>query len=95
MGTLHLAVNVRFSIQGSARGLVAYSAGLLPFFYFLTLAPRDYVTYCQAQGLAVGAWPPVSTRQDMGRTIRGGPAHKIKVCMALLDMHRKILYSTR
>ena len=37
---------LRFSIQGSSRGLVACSAGLLPFFYFLTLAPRDYVTYC-------------------------------------------------
>ena len=52
MGTLHLAVNVCFSIQGSAHGLVAYSTGLLPFFYFLTLAPCDYVTYCQAQGLS-------------------------------------------
>ena len=95
MGTLHLAVNVRFSIQSSARGLVAFSAGLLHFFYFLTLAPRDYVTYCQAQGLAVGLWPPVSMRQDMSRTIRGGPAHKIKTCMALVDVHRKILYSTK
>ena len=43
-----------FSIQGSSRGLVACSAGLLPFFYLLTLAPRDYVTYCQARGLDVG-----------------------------------------
>ena len=90
MGTLHLAVNVRFSIRGSARGLVACSAGLLPFFYFLTLAPRDYVTYCQARGLAMGVWP-----QDMGRTIRGGLAHKIKACMALLGVHRKTLYSTK
>ena len=54
MGILHIEVNVRFSIQGSTHGLVAYSTSLLPFFYFLTLAPRDYVTYCQAQGLAVG-----------------------------------------
>ena len=77
MGILHLAVNVRFSIQGSARGLVACSAGLLPFFYFLTLAPRDYVTYYQARGLAVGVWPSVSTRQDIGRTLRGGLAHKM------------------
>ena len=46
MGTLHLAANVRFSIQGSARGLVACLADLLPFFYFLTLAPRDYIIYC-------------------------------------------------
>ena len=74
MGTLHLAVNVRFLIQGSAHGLVACLACLLPFFYFLTLAPHGYVTYCQARGLAVGVWPPVSTRQDMGRTIRGGLA---------------------
>ena len=95
MGTLHLAVNVRFSIQASARGLVACSGGLLPFFYFLTLAPRDYVTYYQARGLAMGVWPPVSTRKDMGRTIKGGPAHKIKACTALLGVHRKLLYSTK
>ena len=95
MGTLYLVVNVRFSIKGSAHGLVAYSAGLLPFFYFLTLAPRDYVTYCQARGLAVGVWPSESTRQHMGRTIRGGPTHKIKACTAQLGVHRKILYSTK
>ena len=83
MGTLHLAVNVRFSIQGSARGLVACSAGLLPFFYFLTLAPHDYVTYYQARG------------QDMGRTLIGGLAYKIKACTTLVDVHRKILYSTK
>ena len=34
--------------------------------------------------VAVGVWPPVSTRQDIGRTIRGGPAHKIKACTARL-----------
>ena len=95
MGTLYLAVNVRFSIQGSAHGLVACSVGLLPFFYFLTLAPRDYVTYCQARGLAMGVWPLVSIRQDMGHTIRGGLAHKIKASTALGDVHRKILYSTK
>ena len=95
MGTLHLAVNVRFSIQDSARRLVACSAGLLPFFYFLTLVPHDYVACCQAQGLAMGVWPPIPIRQDMGRTIRGGLAHKIKVCMTLVDVHRKILYSTK
>ena len=33
----------------------------------------------------VGVWPLVSTRQDMGRTIRGGPAHKIKACTTLLE----------
>ena len=64
-------------------------------FYFLTLAPRDYITDCQARGLAMGVCPPVSTRQDMGRTIKGGPANKIKACMALVDVHRKILYSTK
>ena len=95
MGTLHLVVNARFLIQGWARGLVACSVGLLPFFYFLTLAPRDYVTYCQAWGLAVGVWPLVSTRQDMGRTIRAGPVHKIKACTTLLGVHRKLLYSTK
>ena len=31
-----------------------------------------------ARGLAVGHMTPVPTGQDMGRTIRGGPAHKIK-----------------
>ena len=90
MGTLHLEVNVRFSIWGSARGLVAYSAGLLPFFYFLTLAPCDYVTYYQAQELAVGVWPPVSTRQDMGRTIRGGLAtrsRRARRCSACTARH--------
>ena len=43
----------------------------------------------------VGVRSPVSTRQDMGRTIRGGPAHKIKACMALLGVYCKILYSTK
>ena len=92
MGTLHLTVTVRFS------HLEATPGDWLParlVFYFLTLAPHDYITYCQAWGLAVGVWPPVSSRQDMGRTIRGGPAHKIKAGMALLGVHRKLLYSTK
>ena len=92
MGTLHLAMNVHFS------HLKAMPGDWLParlVFYFLTLAPRDYVTYCQARGLAMGVWPLVSTRQDMGRTIRGGPAHKIKACTTLLGVHRKIMYSTK
>ena len=33
--------------------------------------------------------------QDMGRTIGGGPAHKIKACTALLGVHRKTLYNTK
>ena len=43
----------------------------------------------------VGVWPPVFTRQDMGRTLKGGPAHKIKACTALVNVHHKILYSTK
>ena len=39
--------------------------------------------------MIVGVWPPVSTRQDMCRTIRGDPAHKIKACTVLLGVHRK------
>ena len=57
MGTLHLAVTMRFS------HLEATPGDWLParlVFYFLTLAPRDYVTYCRARGLAVGVWPPIS-----------------------------------
>ena len=49
MGTLHHAVNVRFSHLEAAPG------DWLParlVFYFLTLAPHDYVIYCQAQGLS-------------------------------------------
>ena len=42
-----------------------------------------------------GVWPPVFTKQDMCRIIRAGLAHKIKVCTALVDVHRKILYSTK
>ena len=95
MGTLHLVVNVRFSIQGSTHGLVACSAGLVPFFYFLNLAPHDYVTYCQARGLAVGYGPRIPTADHMGCAPRGVLAHKIKACMALLGMHRKTLYSTK
>ena len=92
MGILHLAVNVCFS------HLEATPGDWLParlVFYFLTLAPRDYVTYYQAQGLAVGVWPSVSSKQDMDCTIKGGPAHKIKACTALLGVHHKLLYSTK
>ena len=49
MGTLHLAVNVRFSYLEATLG------DWLParlVFYFLTLAPHDYVIYCQARGLS-------------------------------------------
>ena len=56
---------------------------------------RESIEREEADRWAVGVWPPVSTRQDMGRTIRGGTAHKIKACTALLGVHRKILYSTK
>ena len=49
MGTLHLVVNVRSS------HLEAMPEDWLPawlVFYFLTLAPHDYVIYCQARGLS-------------------------------------------
>ena len=57
MGTLHLTVNVCFP------NLEAMPGDCLParlVFYFLTLAPRDYVNYYQARGLAVGygLWYP-------------------------------------
>ena len=49
MGTLHLTVNVSFA------HLEATPEDWLParlVFYFLTLAPHDYVIYCQARGLS-------------------------------------------
>ena len=52
MGTLHLAVNVLCLFLGHARGLATCSAGFLLFFYFLTIAPHDYIIYYQAQGLS-------------------------------------------
>ena len=33
--------------------------------------------------------------QGMGRTIEGGPAHKIKACTALLGVLHETLYSTK
>ena len=33
--------------------------------------------------------------QDMGCAPRGGPAHKVKACTALLGVHRKTLYSIK
>ena len=52
MGTLHLAVNVLCLFLGHDPGLAACSAGFLLFFKFLTLAPYDYIIYCQARGLS-------------------------------------------
>ena len=87
MFTLHLAVNVLVLISW-LRPRDWLPARLV--FYFLTLAPRDHVTYYQARRLAVGVWP-----QDMGCAPRGGLAHKVKACTALLGVHRKTLYSTK
>ena len=56
-------------------------------FYFLTLAPHDYVTYCQARGLAMGVWPP-----------RHGPHHQRwpgPQDQGMHGVHRKTLYSTK
>ena len=52
MGTLHLAVNVLCLFLGHARGLTTCLTGFLLFFWFLTLAPHDYIIYCQARGLS-------------------------------------------
>ena len=52
MGTLHLAVNVLCLFLGHAWRLAGCSAGFLLFFYFLTLAPHDYIIYYQARGLS-------------------------------------------
>ena len=39
-----------------------------------------------ARGLAVGDIPPGTTRCYMGLTIRGGPARRIKTCIARLQV---------
>ena len=52
MGTLHLAVNVFFLILGlrpSTGCLLGWSS---TFLLLWTLAPHDYVIYCQARGLS-------------------------------------------
>ena len=54
-------------------------------FYFLALAPHDYVTYYQAQGLAVGVCPPgiLMTRH--------GPHHQRWPNPQDQDVHRKAI----
>ena len=52
MGTLHLTVNVIFLISGLRLGtgcLLGWSSTIL---LLWTLAPHDYVIYCQARGLS-------------------------------------------
>ena len=51
MGTLHLVVNVLFLISGLRSGtgcLLGWSCTIL---LLWTLAPHDYIIYCQARGL--------------------------------------------
>ena len=52
MGTLHLVVNVLFLILGLRPGTSCLLGWSFTICLFLTLAPRDYVTYCQARGLS-------------------------------------------
>jgi len=52
VGTLHLAVNVIFSFRGYHPGTGCLLGWSSTFLLLWTLAPRDCVTYCQAQGLS-------------------------------------------
>ena len=49
MGTLHLVVNVLSGLRPGTGYLLGWSS---TFLLLWTLAPRDYVTYCQAWGLS-------------------------------------------
>ena len=52
MGTLHLAVNVRFFISGLRPGSGCLLDWSSIFLLLWTLTPRNYVTYCQARELS-------------------------------------------
>ena len=52
MGTLHLAVNVLCLFFGLRPGTGCLLGWSSTFLLLWTLAPRDYVTYCQARGLS-------------------------------------------
>ena len=52
VGTLHLAVNVLFLISGLRPGTGCLLGWSSTFLLLWTLAPCDYVTYCQARGLS-------------------------------------------
>ena len=52
MGTLHLAVNVFFLISGLRPGTSYLLGWSFTIFLLWTLAPHDYVIYCQARGLS-------------------------------------------
>ena len=52
MGTLHLAVNVLFLISGLCPATGCLLVWSFTVFLLWTLAPHDYVIYCQARGLS-------------------------------------------
>ena len=52
MGTLHLAVNVLFLILGLRPGTSCLLGWSFTIFLLWTLAPHDYIIYCQARGLS-------------------------------------------
>ena len=52
MGTLHLAVNVLYLIFGLRPGTSCLLGWFSIIFLLQTLAPHDYVIYCQARGLS-------------------------------------------
>ena len=66
-------------------GFLGFSADGL---FFLLLLKSSFVKKKREFFLQVA-------NRDMGRTLRGGSARKIKACMALVDVHRKTLYSTK
>ena len=52
MGTLHLAVNVLFLTLGLRLGTGCLLSWSFTILLLWTLAPHDYVIYCQARGLS-------------------------------------------
>ena len=52
MGTLHHAVNVLFLLLGLRSGIGCLLSWSSTIFLLWTLAPHDYVIYCQARGLS-------------------------------------------
>ena len=56
MGILHCVVNVRFFISGLRPGTGCLLGWSSAFLLLWTLAPRDYVTYYQAQVLSGHTW---------------------------------------
>ena len=52
MGTLYLAVNVVFLISGLRPGTGCLPGWSFTILLLWTLAPHDYIIYCQARGLS-------------------------------------------